>query len=304
MKILFLGSSKFSRIILQKLIDSNIKISGVITQPDKPSGRGYKMTPTEVKKCALENSLKVYTFDKLRLHLDEVKNIDYDLAVVASYGQILPDEFLNHRLTINVHPSLLPKYRGAAPIQSAILNGDKVTGVTIMKVAKEVDAGDIILQEEYPLNDEYKNQLEENLANLGGVLLIKAIKQIEEGSVTFTPQDDNQATKVAKINKEDGRLDFSKSAGEIINRVRALAEDVGCYIVLEDRIIKIGTVKDASDQFQNIEQNKIFASKKNFIIGCKRGAVEILTCQSPSGKMVNGRDYLNGHREIIGKSVL
>ena len=151
MKILFLGSSRFSLIVLQKMLEEGIDVGTVITQPDRPSGRGHKLTPTEVKTFALERGIEVKTFDKLRLHMEEVKTIDYDLSVVASFGQILPNEFLEHRLCINVHPSLLPKYRGASPIQSAILNGDKQSGVTIMKVAQEVDAGDIILQNRWRL---------------------------------------------------------------------------------------------------------------------------------------------------------
>lgn len=303
MKILFLGSSRFSKIVLQKLFSNKVDISAVITQPDKPCGRGHKLTPTEVKQFALANNIDVYTFDKVRLHMEEIKKIDYDVAVVASFGQILPQEFLDYKLAINVHPSLLPKYRGATPIQSTILNGDKVTGVTIMKVAKEVDAGDIILQREFALNGEYYLELEEKLAILGGEMSIEVLKSIEDGSVKFSPQDDSKAVLVSKINKEDGKLDFSQSAIQVVNRVRALAEEVGCYIMLEDRIIKVYKACDVSEKFQ-VEQNRIMQNKKNFVIGCNGGAVEILSCQSPSGKMVSGRDYINGHNDILGQTVL
>lgn len=303
MKILFLGSSRFSKIVLQKLFSNKIDISAVITQPDKPSGRGHKLTSTEVKQFALANNIDVYTFDKVRLHMEEIKKIDYDVAVVASFGQILPQEFLDYKLAINVHPSLLPKYRGATPIQSAILNGDKVTGVTIMKVAKEVDAGDIILQREFALNGEYYLELEEKLAILGGEMTIEVLKSIEDGIVKFSPQDDSKAVLVSKIKKEDGKLDFSQSATQIVNRVRALAEEVGCYIMLEDRIIKVYKACDVSEKY-SAEQNRIIQNKKNFIIGCNGGAVEILSCQSPSGKMVSGRDYINGHNDILGQTVL
>lgn len=303
MKILFLGSSRFSKIVLQKLFSNKIDISAVITQPDKPSGRGHKLTSTEVKQFALANNIEVYAFDKVRLHMEEIKKIDYDIAVVASFGQILPQEFLDFKLAINVHPSLLPKYRGATPIQSAILNGDKVTGVTIMKVAKEVDAGDIILQREFALNGEYYLELEEKLAILGGEMTIEVLKSIEDGIVKFSPQDDSKAVLVSKIKKEDGKLDFSQSATQIVNRVRALAEEVGCYIMLEDRIIKVYKACDVSEKY-SAEQNRIIQNKKNFIIGCNGGAVEILSCQSPSGKMVSGRDYINGHNDILGQTVL
>lgn len=303
MKILFLGSSRFSKIVLQKLFLNKVDISAVITQPDKPSGRGHKLMPTEVKQFALANNIDVYTFDKVRLHMEEIKKIDYDVAVVASFGQILPQEFLDYKLAINVHPSLLPKYRGATPIQSAILNGDKVTGVTIMKVAKEVDAGDIILQREVVLEDEYYLALEEKLATLGGEMTIEVLKSIENGSVKFLPQDSGKAVLVSKIGKEDGKLDFSQTATQIVNRVRALAEEIGCFMVLENKIIKVYKACDVSDKF-SVEQNKIMQNKKNFVVGCKDGAVEILACQAPSGKMVSGRDYINGHNDILGKTVL
>ncbi len=303
MKILFLGSSRFSKIVLQKLFLNNVDISAVITQPDKPSGRGHKLMPTEVKQFALANNIDVYTFDKVRLHMEEIKKIDYDVAVVASFGQILPQEFLDYKLAINVHPSLLPKYRGATPIQSAILNGDKVTGVTIMKVAKEVDAGDIILQREVVLEDEYYLALEEKLATLGGEMTIEVLKSIENGSVKFSPQDSGKAVLVSKIGKEDGKLDFSQTATQIVNRVRALAEEIGCFMVLENKIIKVYIACDVSDKF-SVEQNKIMQNKKNFVVGCKDGAVEILACQAPSGKMVSGRDFINGHNDILGKTIL
>lgn len=303
MKILFLGSSRFSKIVLQKLFSNKVDISAVITQPDRPSGRGHKLTPTEVKQFALANNIEVYTFYKVRLHMEEIKKIDYDVAVVASFGQILPQEFLDYKLAINVHPSLLPKYRGATPIQSAILNGDKVTGVTIMKVAKEVDAGDIILQREFALNGEYYLELEEKLATLGGEMTIEVLKSIEDGSVKFLPQDNSKAVLVSKINKEDGKLDFSQSAKQIVNRVRALAEEVGCFLMLEDKIIKVYKACDVSEKY-SVEQNRIMQNKKNFVIGCNGGAVEILSCQSPSGKMVSGRDYINGHNDILGQTVL
>ena len=175
MKVLFLGSSHFSKIVLEKMIEKGVNVVGVVTQPDRPAGRGHKLTPTEVKVYAQQEDIPVFTFEKIRLSMDEVKQIDYDISVVASFGQILPQEFLDHRMCINVHPSLLPLYRGASPIQSAILNGDEETGVTIMKVAMEVDAGDIILQERVAVNGESYYPLEERLAKLGGELVCQAV---------------------------------------------------------------------------------------------------------------------------------
>lgn len=301
MKVLFLGSSHFSKVVLEKMLEKGVNVVGVITQPDKPSGRGYKMSETEVKKYAKTIGINVYTFDKVRNHIEEIKAIDYDVALVASFGQILPEEFLNHKLTLNVHPSLLPKYRGATPLQTAILNGDKVTGVTIMKVAKEVDSGDILLQRDFEIKDEYYLELEEKLALLGGEMASEALILVESGKAIFTPQDNDKATFVKKISKEDGKLDFNNPCEQIINKIRALSEEVGCYVELEGGFLKIGRAR--KNEGFDVEPCQILNYKKAFIIGAKDGAIEILTCQAPSGKMIAGRDYLNGHNDILGKFV-
>lgn len=284
------------------MIELGVEVSAVITQPDRPSGRGHKLMPTEVKTYAIEKGIDVFTFDKLRLSLDEVRKIDYDISVVASYGQILPLEFLENKPCINVHPSLLPKYRGASPIQNTILSGDKVGGVTIMKVAMEVDAGDIILQKEVPISDEYYLELEEKYALIGGEMVDEVLKQFSNKTVKFTPQDHKKAILVQKFTKEDGKLDFSNNVKDIVNRVRALGEELGCYFVIGDEIIKTDKVKDVSSEF-DVEPCKILNNKKRFVIGCKDGAVEILSCKAPSGKTVSGRDYLNGHQQILGEKV-
>lgn len=302
MKVLFLGSSRFSKIVLDKMLECGLNIVGVITQPDRPSGRGHKLTPTEVKTFAIEKGIEVFTFDKIRLHMEEVKNIDYDISVVASFGQILPLEFLEYKPCINVHPSLLPKYRGASPIQNTILNGDKVGGVTIMKVAMEVDAGDIILQKEVEINGEYYLELEEKFALLGGEMVAEVIEQYKNKTIKFTPQDHEKAIKVEKFTKEHTKLDFSLSASEIVNRVRALGQEIGCFFTIGEETIKTDKVQDVSGEF-TANVCEILNNKKRFVIGCKNGAVEILSCKAPSGKMVSGRDYLNGHNNILGQKV-
>lgn len=300
MKVLFLGSSRFSAIVLEKMLAEGVNVSAIITQPDRPSGRGHKLTPTEVKVMAEREGIQCFTFDRLRNYQEEVEKIDYDVSVVASFGQILPNWFLDHKLCINVHPSLLPKYRGASPLQSAILNGDEVTGVTIMKVAPAVDSGDIILQEEHKMQGEYYCQLEETLANKGGEMVKKVLEQIENGTITFKQQDHERATFVAKFEKKDGKLDFSLSAKELENRVRALSETVGTFVQIGEEQIKV-VMAVAVDQ--QCPQGQIANNKKRFIIGASSGALEILQCKAPSGKTVRGQDYLNGHNEILGANV-
>ena len=300
MKVLFLGSSRFSAIVLAKMLEQGINVSAIITQPDRPSGRGHKLTPTEVKVMAEREGIECFTFDRLRNYQEEIEKIDYDVSVVASYGQILSNWFLDHKLCINVHPSLLPKYRGASPLQSAILNGDEMTGVTIMKVAPEVDSGDIILQQTYQMQGEYYAQLEEKLACMGGEMIKKVLGQIEDNSITFTAQEHDKATFVAKFEKKDGKLDFSYSAKALENRVRALSETIGTYVQLGEEQIK---VVQAAAVEESCLQGQILNNKKRFIIGAKEGALEILQCKAPSGKTVRGQDYLNGHNEILGAKV-
>ena len=301
MKILFLGSSKFSVTVLKKILDAGVNVSCVITQPDCKSGRGYKLTPTVVKKFAIENDLNVRCYDKIKNHIEEIKMIDYDVAVVASFSQILPQEFLDIKFSINVHPSLLPKYRGPSPIQTAILNGDTKSGVTIMKLVRELDAGDIILQKETLIGEEYYLELEEKLANIGGELLLQVFDQIETHSLKFTKQDNDKASYTKKFSSLDGDIDFSFSGNEIINKIRALSETVGCFIKIGNlklKILRAQYVKDIEYKAKTILNNK-----KRFLIGCKDGAIEIISCISPSGKTMNGKDFLNGHCEILNKEV-
>ena len=297
MKVLFLGSSQFSYIVLKELIDSGVNIVGCITRIDKPEGRGHKLMESKVKSYAKEIGLPCFESKKLKDEMDMVKKIDYDISLVASFGQILSSEFLDYRPSINVHPSLLPKYRGPSPIQTALLNGDKFTGVTIMKVAQKVDSGDILMQEKIDLpQDLYYNQLEKLLGEKGARLAKKVIDEMEEGKVKAQPQDDDNATFTKKITKADG------SALNIVNRLRALSENVGCYLSIGGEKVKIYKATALKD-FE-LEKGKVDTNKKRFIIGTGDGALEILSLQSPSGKVISGRDYLNGHHEILGSRLL
>ena len=293
MKILFLGSPLFSKIVLERLILSSHEVVGVVTQPDRPSGRGHKLLPTEIKKFAVERGLPVYQFEKISQNMDAIREIEYDYALTASFGQILPQAFLDYRPCLNVHPSMLPKYRGATPIQTALLNGDTSTGVTIMRTVKAMDAGDIAMQEEaeiYP-DDNYET-LMVRLAKQGAEMAVKVFDLVESGRAKFIPQDDEKATCVKMISKEDGYLDFNQTAETLVNRVRALASNPGCYFYLGEDKIKVGSAKAAEFALKPFEIAKI---KKRFVIGCADGAFEILSCQAPGGKMLRAIDFLNGY---------
>ena len=294
MKILFLGSPYFAVKILEKLLKSRHKVVAVVTQSDKPSGRGQKLMPTQVKVFAKEKGIAVYSFDKLSQHLDEIKKIDYDIAVTASFGQILNEKFLSIAPCINVHPSLLPKYRGATPIQSALLSGDKVTGVSIMKVVRAVDAGDVIAQKQVKIeeDDDYTT-LQEKLADVGGDMLVEVLDLFALGQVKTFKQDDDKATFCRKLEKSDAFLDLNKTASEIVNQSRALCE-MGVFLLVDGQRLKVSEVKNVSKDFQNLKIGEVAPVKGRIILGCSDGAVEIGKCLSKNGKMVPAKDFLNG----------
>lgn len=304
MKILFLGTPYFAKLVLERLHLSNHEVVAVITQPDRPCGRGHKLKASEVKEYATANNIPVYTFDSVNKSMEEVRKIDYDYALTASFGQILSQEFLSFRPCLNVHPSLLPKYRGATPIQTALLNGDKVTGVTIMKMVREVDAGDILLQSRYQIKeDDTTDILMEKLGALGGEMAVDAFDLIEMDKAKFVPQDNSKATFVKLITKEYGYLDFNNFAFKLVNQVRALGSKPGCYFILGEDAIKVAALKDVSREFDfHGAPGDILLSKKRFVIGCKAGAVEVLACQEPSGKLLPARDFLNGYK-VEGKQI-
>lgn len=294
MKILFLGSPYFAVKILKRLLQSSHNVVAVVTQSDKPSGRGQKLMPTQVKQFATEKGIPVYSFDKLSQHLDEIEKIDYDIAVTASFGQILNEKFLSIAPCINVHPSLLPKYRGATPIQSALLSGDKVTGVSIMEVVRAVDAGDVIAQKQVKIeeDDDYTT-LQDKLADVGGDMLVEVLDLFALGQVKTFKQDDDKATFCRKLEKSDAFLDLNKTASEIVNQSRALCE-MGVFLLVDGQRLKVGSIKDVSKDFQELNIGEMVPVKGRIIFGCKDGAVEIGQCLSKNGKMVPAKDFLNG----------
>lgn len=294
MKVLFLGSPYFAVKILKRLLQSSHNVVAVVTQSDKPSGRGQKLMPTQVKQFATEKGIPVYSFDKLSQHLDEIEKIDYDIAVTASFGQILNEKFLSIAPCINVHPSLLPKYRGATPIQSALLSGDKVTGVSIMEVVRAVDAGDVIAQKQVKIeeDDDYTT-LQEKLADVGGDMLVEVLDLFALGQVKTFKQDDDKATFCRKLEKSDAFLDLNKTASEIVNQSRALCE-MGVFLLVDGQRLKVSEVKNVSKDFQNLKIGEVAPVKGRIILGCSDGAVEIGKCLSKNGKMVPAKDFLNG----------
>lgn len=296
MKVLFFGTPKFAEIVLQGLLQSEFEVVGVVCQNDKPAGRGKKMVSPHIVDIARENGLEVYQFEKISAHIDEFKAIDYDIAVTASYGKILPKAFLDIKPCINVHPSLLPKYRGATPIQSALLNGDKLTAVTIMKTEVGMDDGDIFIQENVEILDENDyTSLQEKLANVGTRLLLETLRKIKSGTATRTKQDDSKATYVKLIQKEDALLDFSLPVETLVNKTRALCENPVAYFFLGEDRIKVYKAKVA-DMNSCANVGEVIPNKKRFLIQAKEGVFEILKCQAPGGKVLDAASFLNGYR--------
>lgn len=296
MKILFFGTPRFAEIILQGLFDNNFDVVGVVCQNDKPAGRGNKMKTPHIVELAREKGVPVYQFEKIREHIEDFKAMNYDLAVTASYGKILPKSFLDLKPCINVHPSMLPKYRGATPIQSALLNGDTMTGVTIMKTEVGMDDGDIFVQKEVEIlpEDNYVSLLD-RLAKVGLDLLIETLHKIEDGNAVRTPQDDSKATFVKLIQKEDALLDFSIPVQSLVNKVRAFCENPVAFFHLGEDRIKVYKAKVAS-MSTDAPVGQIISTKKHFQIQAKDGVFEILKCQAAGGKVMDASSFLNGYR--------
>lgn len=302
MRIVFLGGSEFSVPSFERLIADGHEILAAVCQPDRPNSRGNKIEFCPLKKSAIEHGVKVLQFQKIRIEgTEEIKKLNPDLMVVVSYGQILPEELINiPKLgTINVHGSLLPKYRGASPIVSAILNGEQKTGITIMRIAKEVDAGNILFKAETDIDEnETGGELSKKLSILGANLLSEAVIQLEKGNVYEEVQDSSKATFTKMIRKEDGEIDFSKSMDEIVNKIRAFNPTNVAYTTRNGEKIKIYEAKKEPDIESNLISGDVIVSsaKEGLVIKCGNGAVRILRLQAPNGKILDAKSFLNGRK--------
>ena len=298
-----MGTPDFARTILERLVTDGHEICGVFTQPDKPRNRN-KVTPSPVKEYALTQNLHVFQPVTMRdgTALEDLKALAPDLAVVAAYGRILPEEILSlpPMGCINVHASILPKYRGAAPINWAILNGDKETGVTIMHMAKECDAGDMILVKKQPIRpDETAEELFSDLAALGADAISEAIEQIRNGTAQRVPQDAEQATHAPMLSRELSPIDWTRSSTQIIDQIRGLipwpcaaANVLGTNTKIF-RAVPLGETKDAPGTLR--------AVKKGIEAACGDGKSILITeLQQEGGKRMAANAFLNGKRIAAG----
>jgi methionyl-tRNA formyltransferase len=306
MRILFMGTPEPAAKCLKALIDSKEEIIAVITQPDRPKGRGLKLAPSPVKETALHYNIAVHQPEKIKTQeaIDLIKNLKPDLIVVVAYGKILPKEIIDtpEYGTINVHASLLPEYRGAAPIQWALLNGDKETGITIMKVIEELDAGDIIIQKNIRIEDsDNTSTLTEKLFNEGAALLMETVKKIGSGKATYIKQDEKKVTYAPSIEKEMGLIDWKKSARDIYNQIRACNPWPVAYTYLNGKMFRIFSAEiglaDKNDRPGTIVD---LAKENGFIVASGDGTLLIKEAQIEAGKKMNAWDLVNGRKIKIG----
>ena len=303
MRIVFMGTPSFAVASLEALVRAGHQVAGVFSQPDKPVGRHQnKLQPTPVKECAQAHGIPVYQPEKLRdgTALALLRELDPELIVAAAYGRILPDDILAlpPKGCINVHSSLLPKYRGSAPINWAILNGDRETGVTIQKMVRDLDAGDIILQRATPIGaDENAAALYDRLALMGGELLTQAVAQIEAGIAACTPQDHAQATQAPMLSKALSPVDWTRSAQEIFNQIRGLYPwPAAATDILTGEPVKLWAARTAEMPAAARPGTILSAGKEGIDVACGDGrALRILELQAPGGKRMSAADYLRGH---------
>lgn len=310
MRVVFLGTPDFAVASLEALIRNEYDVVGVFTQPDRPSRRGQKLTFPPVKECAIKHGLKVYQFDKIRKEegVAALKALEPDIMVTAAFGQILSKEILDIPKygCINVHGSLLPKYRGAAPIQWAIIKGETITGITSMFTDVGLDTGDILLQKEMTIgSEETAGELFDRMAPLGAELLIETLIKIENGDIVRIPQNEAEASHFPMLKKETGHIDFNKMADEIHNLVRGVTPWPGAYFLLNKDIIKVLKVKPlvGYQHMGNAGEVLVASAKAGLIIACKDGATEILELKAPSGKQMSAKSYIAGNA-IKQKTVL
>ncbi len=303
MNVVFMGTPDFAVPSLEKIAEVH-NVLAVFTQPDKPVGRKMVITPPDVKVCAERLSIPVYQPERLSKgdSYSIIKEMNPDVIVVVAYGQILPENILNIPKygCINVHGSLLPKYRGAAPIQWAVLNGDKVTGVTTMYMEKGLDTGDILLKEEYEIGiNETAGQVFDNLAKIGGELILKTLKMAEEGTLNPEKQDDRLSSYAKMLDKSLCLIDFTKSNAEVHNLVRGLSPWPVASTVYNGKTLKIFETRlsDKSGKAGEI------ISTNPLTVACGSGAVVINTLQLQGKKKMDSKAFLQGHKLEIGTIV-
>ncbi|MBK7230387.1 MAG: methionyl-tRNA formyltransferase [Ignavibacteriales bacterium] len=299
MKIVFMGTPDFAIPSLKILLKNNHQILAVVTTTDKERGRGQKVTFTAVKQFAVENNIPVYQPEKLKGNnefVEQMKSLNPDLFVVVAF-RILPKEVFDIPKfgSFNLHGSYLPKYRGAAPIQWALINGDEETGLTTFKLAEKVDTGNIYLQEKVKINpDDNFETLHDRMSLVGAELVYKTVTMIESGNIELQAQDNSLASPAPKITKETCLIDWSKPASEIHNLVRGLSPHPVAYFLHNNKVIKIYKTEIVKDL--NLKPGEIHQTKTELIIGCGKDSLLILEIQQEGKKKMQTEEFLRGYK--------
>jgi len=311
MKLIFMGSPEFAVASLLALMESRHKVELIVTQPDKPAGRGQKVTPCAMAKFAEEKGLlceKPVTLKDNQQLIQKLKNLRPDVIVIVAYGKLIPKEILDipQKGCVNVHASLLPKYRGAAPINRAIVNGDDSTGVTTMLLNENLDEGDILLQcETEIMPHDTAETLHDHLAVMGGELLVKTLDRLEKGDLKGLPQDHSKATYTKKLTKEEGLIDWKKSAAEIYNKIRGLIPWPRAYTKVGDQQETLFIYDAAVIESDTKEiPGTVVSVDKGIIVATGYGLLCLLEVQSPGKKRMVATEYLKGHKLKIGDKFL
>ncbi|MDR5658323.1 methionyl-tRNA formyltransferase [Serpentinicella sp. ANB-PHB4] len=307
MKVLFMGTPDFAVPCLEKLVDEKYDVVGVFTQPDKPKGRGKRLVHTPVKDAALKHGLKVYQPTKIREEttINLIKQLVPEVIIVVAYGQILPKSILDLPLKgcINVHASLLPKYRGAAPINWAIINGESITGITTMYMDEGLDTGDMILKESIDIHeDDTAGDLHDKLANLGSELLIKTLEDITNGKLRRVKQDDKEATYCQKLTKDLGEIDWCRPAKEIRNLVRGTIPWPTAYTTYLNKKMKVWKTSVIKGEHNYRSGTIIDITQNGIDVATGKDILRIQELQFSGGKRLKVEDFLRGN--TIDKNII
>jgi methionyl-tRNA formyltransferase len=302
MKLIFFGTSEFAVPALEMLFKNGYEISAVVTTPDEPAGRKQLLAPSPVKITAQKLNLNILQPQSLKIeNLNLTENLD--LGITASYGKIIPKEIINSFKfgILNIHPSLLPKYRGPSPIQTTLLNGDKETGVTLFLIDEKVDHGPIIADQKLKIMDQEKyEELHDRLSIIGAELMIKTLPDYISGKIQPTEQDHNSAIFTEIFKKEDGKINWSDSAENIFNKYRAFHIWPEIWTTWNNEMLKIKEIKLPQSFSDNMDPGQIYFDNGKYFVGCGSGRLELLKLQLEGSKEMPVENFVTGHRDFIG----
>lgn len=302
LRIVYLGTPEISANVLERMIEANYNIVAVVSQEDKPIGRKQIITPTPVKKVALNHNIPVFQPHKIRDDYSFLKEIKPDILLTMAYGQIVPLGVLETPKikALNLHGSLLPKYRGASPIQASLFNGDKVTGVTLMEMVEAMDAGNMFFKAECLINeDDNYDTLQLKIAEAAFVAFDKGIEKIINESYQGEPQNLDEVSFTKKVKPEDQIINFNQKSFDVINKIRALTSEPGAYFIYKNEKIKVQKAILVESKENTIPGKISKYDKSAFYIETQDGIISILTLQKPGKKVMNFKDFFNGNREFF-----